>query len=52
MQDEDNLTKDIYTVALNTLAIERKVDYIRVHNVKMHKKLIDLMDMFMVELSD
>ena len=51
MPDEDNLTKDIYTVALNTLAIERKVDYIRVHNVKMHKKLIDLMSMFMVRLS-
>ena len=49
MQDEDNLTKDIYTVALNTLAIERKVDYIRVHNVKMHRKLVDLMSMFMVE---
>lgn len=51
MQDEDNLTKDIYTVALNTLAIERKVDYIRVHNVKMHRKLIDLMSMFMIRLS-
>ena len=49
MQDEDNFTKDIYTVALNTLAIERKVDYIRVHNVKMHRKLVDLMSMFMVE---
>ena len=47
----DNLTKDIYTVALNTLAIERKVDYIRVHNVKMHRKLVDLMSMFMVRLS-
>ncbi len=43
MQDEDNFTKDIYTAALNTLAIEKKVDYIRVHNVKMHKTLIDLM---------
>ena len=39
MQDSDNFTKDIYTVALNTLAMSKKVDYIRVHNVKLHKKL-------------
>ena len=39
MQDEDNFTKDIYTAALNTLVISKKVDYIRVHNVKLHKKL-------------
>ena len=51
MQNTDNLDKDIYTTALNALAIERNVDYIRVHNVKMHKKLIDLMSMFMVRLS-
>ena len=51
MQNADNLDKDIYTTALNALAIERNVDYIRVHNVKMHKKLIDLMSMFMVRLS-
>lgn len=44
MPDADNQTKDIYTTALNALAIERNVDYIRVHNVKMHKTLIDLME--------
>lgn len=49
MADADNFTKDIYTTALNAIALEHKVDYIRVHNVKMHKKLIDLMGMFMVE---
>ena len=38
-----------FKTAINALAIERNVDYIRVHNVKMHKKLIDLMKMFMVE---
>ena len=48
MQYADNLTKDIFTTALNTLAVERKVDYIRVHNVKMHSELSDLMDMFVV----
>lgn len=49
MADADNFTKDIYTTALNAIALEHKVDYIRVHNVKMHTKLIDLMGMFMVE---
>lgn len=51
MQNADNFDKDIYTTAIDALAIERNVDYIRVHNVKMHKKLIDLMSMFMVRLS-
>lgn len=44
-----NEERDIYTTAINALAIERNVDFIRVHNVKMHKTLIDLMKMFMVE---
>lgn len=43
MAGADNFTKDIYTVALNTLAVERKVDFIRVHNVKLHKKLLELL---------
>lgn len=43
MPDADNFTKDIYTVALNTLIIEKKVDYIRVHNVALHKQLLDLL---------
>lgn len=40
---------DTYTAIFNALAIERNVDYIRVHNVKMHKNMIDLMRMFMVK---
>lgn len=44
-----NTHDDTYTAIFNALAIERNVDYIRVHNVKMHKKLIDLMEMFMVK---
>lgn len=40
---------DAYTAIFNALAIERNVDYIRVHNVKMHKNMIDLMKMFMVK---
>ncbi len=46
MKDESNEVKDIYTTALSSLAIERNVDYLRVHNVKMHKKLVDLMKIF------
>lgn len=49
MPNADNLAKDIYTTAINALAIERNVDYIRVHNIKMHRKLIDLMDMFVIK---
>ena len=43
MPDADNDLKDIFTVALNTLAIERKVDILRVHNVKLHKTLINML---------
>lgn len=43
MQDEDNFTKDIFTVALNTLALEKKVDIIRVHNVRLHRQLLDML---------
>lgn len=38
----NNEERDIYTAALNTIAIEHCIDYIRVHNVKMHRKLIDI----------
>lgn len=40
---------DTYTAIFNALAVERNIDYIRVHNVKMHKNMIDLMKMFMVK---
>ncbi|MFQ8626730.1 MAG: hypothetical protein ACLSA2_09910 [Candidatus Gastranaerophilaceae bacterium] len=46
IDDEDNFTKDIFTAALNTLAIESGVDYLRVHNVKMHKQLVTLLENF------
>ncbi len=49
LQIEDIAERDIYTTAINALAIERNVDYIRVHNVKMHRALVDLMKMFVVE---
>lgn len=43
MPDLPNDMKDIFTVALNALAIERKVDYLRVHNVSLHNTLLNLM---------
>lgn len=43
MPDADNLTKDIFTAALNTLAVEQNVDIIRVHNVGLHKQLIKML---------
>ena len=44
LQNSTNDEKDIYTLAINTLAIEHGVDIIRVHNVKMHRKLIEIYD--------
>ncbi|MGN0017473.1 MAG: dihydropteroate synthase [Candidatus Gastranaerophilaceae bacterium] len=44
MQNVSNDEKDIYTLVLNTIAIERKVDYLRVHNVSMNRKLVNLMN--------
>ena len=43
MPDADNFTKDIFTLALNSLAISKKVDFLRVHNVKINKKLVELL---------
>ena len=40
----DNFEKDIYTTAINTLALVKNIDYLRVHNVKMHKKLMEIFD--------
>ena len=44
MPGEDNFMKDIFTLSLNTLAIERHVDISRVHNVKLHKRLIHMLE--------
>ena len=43
MPDETNEMKDIFTTALNTLAAEKKVDYIRVHNVPLHRRLLEIL---------
>ena len=44
MQNSSNEEKDIYTLALNSVLINDNIDYIRVHNVKMHKKLQEIMN--------
>lgn len=46
MANEDNFTKDIYTLAMNAIAVAHNVDYIRVHNVKLHKQLLKLLENF------
>jgi len=43
---DDTFEKDIYTTAFSTLLIEKNIDYLRVHNVKMHKKLLELMEIY------
>ncbi len=40
LQEEDNQTKDIFTLALNSLLIEKGVNFLRVHNIVLHKKLL------------
>lgn len=42
MKDEANGQKDIFTLALNSSLIDKKINFIRVHNVKLTKKLLSL----------
>ncbi len=42
MPDASNEEKDLYTLALNSILINENIDYIRVHNVKIHKKLLEI----------
>lgn len=42
MSEEPNNIKDIFTLALNAVIMEKKVNFIRVHNVKLHKSLLQL----------
>lgn len=43
LQNATNEEKDIFTLALNTLAVSQKVDFLRVHNVKIHKQMLSIM---------
>lgn len=42
MPEAPNETKDIFTLALNSAIISKKVNFIRVHNVKLHKTLCSM----------
>lgn len=43
MPNAANEEKDIYTLALNSILINDKIDYIRVHNVKLHKNFQNIL---------
>ena len=38
---EDNELKDALTLGYNALAINAKIDYLRIHNVKLHKEFLN-----------
>lgn len=42
LKDETNEQKDIFTLALNSSIIDKKINFIRVHNIKLTKKLLFL----------
>lgn len=44
MPDAANDEKDIYSLALNSILMNDNIDYIRVHNVKIHKTLRTILD--------
>lgn len=44
MPEASNEEKDIYTLALNSTIMDKKVNFIRVHNVKLHKKILTFKD--------
>lgn len=44
MPNATNEEKDIYTLALDSILMTQKIDYIRVHNVKIHKKFQTIID--------
>lgn len=42
MSEASNEIKDIFTLALNSVIMDKKVNFIRVHNVKLHKILLQI----------
>ncbi|MBO6257349.1 dihydropteroate synthase [bacterium] len=43
MPQSSNAEKDLYTLALNSILLNENIDYIRVHNVKIHRQLLDVL---------
>lgn len=44
MPNATNEEKDIYTLALNSRLMEKNVNFLRVHNVALHRKLLTIVD--------
>lgn len=44
MPNASNEEKDMYSLALDSILIKQNIDYIRVHNVKIHKQFLELFD--------
>ena len=44
IKENDNELKDTLSVALSYPLVKKGVDYLRVHNVKIHKKMLNLFD--------
>lgn len=44
LQNSDNEEKDLYSLAIGSILINEDIDYLRVHNVKIHKKLQDILN--------
>ena len=42
MPDGTNETKDIFSLAINSSCIDKKINFLRVHNVKLHKQLLKI----------
>lgn len=42
MQDATNDEKDIYTIAFNSTLLDKNINFLRVHNVKLHKNLFNI----------
>lgn len=42
MPQAQNSEKDIYTLAFNSILMSQNIDYIRVHNVKIHKNFLNI----------
>lgn len=44
LQNSGNEEKDLYSLALGSILINEDIDYLRVHNVKIHKKFQDILN--------
>ena len=43
LNEESNEVKDVFSLALNSILINKNIDFVRVHNVGLHRKLVDML---------